>query len=238
MSTDELAAAKDYIEENLEKGFIEASRAPFGSPILIARKANGGFRFYVDYRRLNAATKKNRYPLPLIDETLAWLIRARYFSKINTRYGSYRYNVLPFGLCNGPATFQQYMNEIMMDGLDDFCSVFMDDILVYSLCNYYRRFIKNYSRIVKPLTDLTKNKDVSKHPEYLVRDGLLIFQENRLVVPQNDRLRLRLIQAAHRPPTTGHPGIQRTWKLLKERAKYKTESYNGLLKPLPIRDQP
>ncbi|GME36674.1 uncharacterized protein PpBr36_10959 [Neofusicoccum parvum] len=62
------------------------------------------------------------------------------------------------GLCNGPATFQQYINEVMIAGLDDFYSVFMDDILVYSLCNYYRRFIKNYSRIAKPLTDLTKNK--------------------------------------------------------------------------------
>ncbi|GME36878.1 hypothetical protein V502_10139 [Neofusicoccum parvum] len=153
MSTDELAAAKDYIKENLGKGFIKASRVPFGSPILMARKANRGFRFCMDYRRLNAATKKNKYPLPLIDETLARLTRARYFSKIDvrqafhririyedskdlttfrTRYGSYRYNVLPFRLCNGPATFQQYMNEVIMAGLDNFCSVFIDDILVYN----------------------------------------------------------------------------------------------------------
>lgn len=92
----------------------------------MAKKKDGGFRFCVDYRKLNAVTKKNKYPLPLIDETLSKLEGARWFSKIDirqafhrirmhpdstdlttfrTRYGSYKYQVMPFGLCNGPSTF-------------------------------------------------------------------------------------------------------------------------------------
>ncbi|KAI0991102.1 hypothetical protein K3495_g17085, partial [Podosphaera aphanis] len=71
MSLDELEAVKKYITENLDKGFIEPSHAPFAAPILFVRKPNGGLRLCVDYRTLNALTRKDRYPLPLIDETLA-----------------------------------------------------------------------------------------------------------------------------------------------------------------------
>jgi hypothetical protein len=49
-----------------------------------------------------------------------------------TRYGSYKYKVLPFGLCNGPASFQRYINDVLMEYLDDFCTAYMDDILIYS----------------------------------------------------------------------------------------------------------
>lgn len=73
MSVEELYAAKTYIDENRAKGFIEPSDSPLGSPILMAKKPGGGLRFCVDYRKLNAVTKKNRYPLPLINETLAKL---------------------------------------------------------------------------------------------------------------------------------------------------------------------
>lgn len=49
-----------------------------------------------------------------------------------TRYGSYKYKVVPFGLTNGPATFQRYINDIFMDCLDDFLTVYLDDLLIYS----------------------------------------------------------------------------------------------------------
>jgi hypothetical protein len=69
-TTEELRFAKDYITQNLAKGFIVPSLAPFYSLILIAQKPSGGFRFCVDYRKLNALTKKDRYPILLIDEIL------------------------------------------------------------------------------------------------------------------------------------------------------------------------
>ena len=152
-SIEELKATKQYIVENLGKGFIEGSQASFASPILFVKKPSGGLCFCVDYRKLNAITRKDRYPLPLIDETLARLGQAKIFTKLDirqafhrirmdpasedlttfrTRYGTYKYKVLPFGLTNGPATYQRYMNDILFDYLDDFCIAYLDDILIYS----------------------------------------------------------------------------------------------------------
>lgn len=153
MSTQELKAARDYIEDKLRQGFIVPSAAPYSSPILMTKKAEGKLRFCVDYRRLNAITKKDRYPLPLIDELMERLDRAKIFTKLDirqgfhrirmaresedlttfrTRYGSFKFRVMPFGLTNGPAYFQRFMNSIFSDVLDKFVTVFVDDILVYS----------------------------------------------------------------------------------------------------------
>ena len=85
MSVEELEAAKKYITNNLRKGFIIPTNSPFASPILIAQKVDGGLRFYVDYRRLNAITRKDRYPLPLIDKLMERLSRAKIFTKLNIR---------------------------------------------------------------------------------------------------------------------------------------------------------
>ena len=125
-STEELLALKKYLSENLDRGFIETSQAPFSSPVLFVRKANGSLRFCIDFRKLNAITRKDRYPLPLIEETLARLTRAKIFTKLDirqafhrirmdttsedlttfrTRYGSYKCKVLTEGLTNGPATY-------------------------------------------------------------------------------------------------------------------------------------
>lgn len=117
------------------------------------RKPGGGIRVCVDYRQLNNITVKNRYPIPLIAETLDRLTRAKVFSKfdvvaafnrlrikegqewltaLNTRYGQFEYLVMPFGLCNTPGTFQSYINETVRDYLDIFCTAYLDDILVFS----------------------------------------------------------------------------------------------------------
>ncbi len=70
MSPFKLTRVKEYLTENLSKGFITPSKAPYSSPVLFALKANGDLRFYINYRKLNALTKRNRYPLPLIDEVI------------------------------------------------------------------------------------------------------------------------------------------------------------------------
>lgn len=153
MSEDQLKAVHKYLLENLDKGFIEPSKAPFSSPVLFVKKSDGSLRFCIDFRKLNALTRKDRYPLPLIDETLARLNKAKIYSKLDirqafhrirmhpdseelttfrTRYGSYKCKVLPFGLTNGPATYQRYMNDILLDYLDVFCTAYLDDILIYS----------------------------------------------------------------------------------------------------------
>jgi len=71
ISGHKLQKVKEYLEENLKKEFITPSKAPFASPILFTEKKDGSLRFCVDYRKLNALTKRDRYPIPLIDEVLA-----------------------------------------------------------------------------------------------------------------------------------------------------------------------
>jgi hypothetical protein len=153
LSEVELKALSDYIEEHLDKGFIQPSSSPAGAPILFVKKKDGSLRLCVDYRALNKVTIKNRYPLPLISEMLDRLRSARYFTKIDLRgaynlvriaegeewktafrcrYGHFEYTVMPFGLTNAPATFQHFMNDIFRDLLDQSVVVYLDDILIYN----------------------------------------------------------------------------------------------------------
>lgn len=83
MTAEELQAAKDYIMENLEKGFIVLSSAPYTSPILMAKKPSGGLRFCVDYRHLNSLTRKDHYLLPLIDKVFERISKAKIFMKLD-----------------------------------------------------------------------------------------------------------------------------------------------------------
>ena len=153
ISTAELEILKEHLEEDLHKGFISPSQAPWASPVLFVLKPGGGLRFCVDYRKLNSITKKDRYPIPLIDEILARINIKKIFTKLDiraafnrirmhpdsvdlttfrTRYGSYKCEVMPFGVTNRPATFQRFINDVLFDYLDDFCSAFIDDILIFS----------------------------------------------------------------------------------------------------------
>ena len=83
MSPERLRVCKEFLEENLAKGYIKASSAPYAAPVLFAQKPGGGLRFCVDYRRLNPITKKDRYPIPLIQETLAQLTGAKHLTKLD-----------------------------------------------------------------------------------------------------------------------------------------------------------
>ena len=149
----ELEVARKYVDDMLSKGHIIPSDSAATSPLLIVRKPGGGLRICVDYRDLNEITIKDRYPIPLIQETLAHLAKAKIFTKLDviaafnrirvrsedewltaftTRWGSYQYKVMPFGLCNAPSTFQRYINNALHDYLDKFCSAYLDDILIWS----------------------------------------------------------------------------------------------------------
>jgi transposase InsO family protein len=153
MSKEELLVLRKTLNEYLDKGFIRVSSSPAAAPVLFVRKPNGGLRFCVDYRALNAITKKDRYPLPLIKETLTSIGKARYFTKLDviaafhkiriaegdewktafrTRFGLYEWMVTPFGLANAPSTFQRYINSALHGYLDDFCSAYIDDVLIYT----------------------------------------------------------------------------------------------------------
>jgi transposase InsO family protein len=153
MSPAELKALDNYLNDALAKGWIRESQSPAGAPILFVPRKSGELRLCVDYRGLNAITIKNRYPLPLASELLDRLGGSTVFSKIDlrnayhririregdewktafrTRYGHFEYQVVPFGLTNAPATFQAYINRALRGLVDDFCIVYLDDILIFS----------------------------------------------------------------------------------------------------------
>ena len=93
MSQKELRVLKEYLEENLSRGFIRHSSSPAGAPVLFVKKGDGSLRFCVDYRGLNEMTIKNRYPLPLIQETLARLQKAKWYTKLDLREGYYHLRI-------------------------------------------------------------------------------------------------------------------------------------------------
>jgi len=153
LNEDKMKTLREYLEINEKRGWIRKSTSPAGAPIHFVKKKDRGLRLCVDYRQLNEITIKDRTPLPLIGESLDQLSSATIYTKLDirdvycnlriakgdewktafrTRYGLYEYYVMPFGLTNAPASFQQWMNEILSDYLDIFCVAYLDDILVFS----------------------------------------------------------------------------------------------------------
>jgi hypothetical protein len=153
MAPTELAELKLQIAELLQKGYIRPSSSPWGAPVLFVTKKDRSMRMCIDYRSLNEVTIKNKYPLPRIDYLFDQLQGAKYFSKIDlrsryhqlrikeadvqkttfvTRYVQNEFTVMPFGLTNAPAFFMHLMNKVLMEELDKFVVVFIDDILIYS----------------------------------------------------------------------------------------------------------
>jgi len=244
---------KQAVDQLLKQGVIQESSSPWASPIVLVKKKNGKVRACIDYRKLNAVTVKDAYPIPSTQECLDALSGAVYFSTLDmtsgynqipvrkedipktalvTRQGLFEFKTMPFGLTNAPATFQHVM-EIAMRGLQwTSCLIYLDDIIIFGstfqehldrlrqvlqrvrvanlklkpekcalfqaevpflghivsgdgirpnpeniakvkawevprnvtevkqflgLCSYYRRFVKGFSVISKPLTNLTCN---------------------------------------------------------------------------------
>jgi hypothetical protein len=83
MSRNELLVLRKILTSYLDKGFIYVSNSPASAPVLFARKPGGGLRFYVNYYTLNKLTRKDRYPLPLISETLECIGKATWFIKLD-----------------------------------------------------------------------------------------------------------------------------------------------------------
>ncbi|KAJ1572108.1 hypothetical protein NDA15_004962 [Ustilago hordei] len=148
-----MSELRRYLDENLEKGFIRPSKSPARSPVLFVPKKDGGLRLCVDYRGLNEITVKNRAPLPLIEEQLFLLRKARIYTKLDlraaynliriakgdewktafgTQLGLYEYLVMPFGLANAPAHFQSFINDIFRDIIGVYVVVYLDDFLIFS----------------------------------------------------------------------------------------------------------
>ncbi|KAL5505465.1 hypothetical protein EMCRGX_G006900 [Ephydatia muelleri] len=225
---------KKLLEDMLKKDVIRPSNSPWLSPIILVQKKDGSTRFCIDYRKVNAVTRKDAYPMPRVDDTLDTHGGSKFFSTLdlangywqvdveekdtqktafNTPEGLYEFRVMPFGLCNATATFQRLMERVLGDMKWTDCLVYVHDIIVaeasrsqtptskmqvfsaagcflghvvspggvstdpsktdvvaewpiptnkkevqqfLSLANYYKRFIKNFASIAKPLQRLTE----------------------------------------------------------------------------------
>ncbi|PPQ81108.1 hypothetical protein CVT24_008812 [Panaeolus cyanescens] len=170
-----------FIKEHLETGRIRTSKSQFASPFFFVKKKDGSLRPVQDYRHLNEITIKNRYPLPLISELMDKLKGARFFTKLDIRWG---YNnvrikhgdehkaafitnrglfeplVMFFGLTNSPATFQTMMNELFKDLIDKgVVIVYMDDILIFT------KDLASHRQIVNQVLQILQDNDLSLKPE-------------------------------------------------------------------------
>uniref|UniRef100_A0A8C1Y575 Gypsy retrotransposon integrase-like protein 1 n=2 Tax=Cyprinus carpio TaxID=7962 RepID=A0A8C1Y575_CYPCA len=149
----EYETVRAHINQLLESQVIRESCSPYASPIVLVKKKDGSLRLCVDYRQLNAKTRRDAFPLPRIEESLDALSGARWFSTLDlasgynqvpvsegdkpktafcTPFGLFEWNRMPFGLCNAPSTFQRLMERIFGDQQCKSLLLYLDDIVVFS----------------------------------------------------------------------------------------------------------
>jgi hypothetical protein len=179
MSRDEQAELDAYIEEHLASGRIRPSKSPMASPCFFIKKKDGKLRFVQDYRKLNSMTIKNRYPLPLIPELVEKLRGAKYFTKLDVRWGyqnirikegdewkaAFRTNrglfeplVMLYGLTNSPTTFQTMMNDIFKDLISrGVVCVYIDDILIFT------KDLEEHWKVVREVLEILRKHKLFLH---------------------------------------------------------------------------
>ena len=151
LNTEKLRAAKKEFGNLLRLGIIQPSSSEWASPLHMTLKANGEWRPCGDYRKLNAITKPDRYPVPHMQDSISQLRGTTIYSKIDlvrgyhqipvaeedrpktavtTPFGSFEFLRMPFGLRNAGQTFQRTMHAVLR-GLEN-VFVYVDDILIAS----------------------------------------------------------------------------------------------------------
>ena len=155
-----------HLNKMLAAGIIEPSVSEWASAPVLIRKKDKSLRWCIDYRKLNAVSKKDVFPLPIIDECIDSLIGNIWFSKLDansayfqvrvneadksktafiTKYGTYQFVKMPFGLCNAPSTFSRVMNLVLRGLTWNVVLAFLDDILV--LGDTFQSHIQNLREV-------------------------------------------------------------------------------------------
>ena len=161
---------EEQVEQMLRDGIIEPSTGPWAAPVVIVNRPCTDPRFCVDYRGVNQVTEKDSYPLPRIDDSLDFLARGQFITTLDlargywqvavaeesrpktafiSHVGLFQFRVLPFGLCNAPATFQRLMNTALAGLIYKTCAVYLDDIVVASPT--FEQHLKDLEEVLKRL---------------------------------------------------------------------------------------
>jgi hypothetical protein len=144
---------KKQIDELLGLGLIQPSRSPFASPVLFVKKHDGSLRLCVDYRALNKATIKNKYPVPRSDDCVDNVAGYQFYSACDcrsgyyqmgikpediqktafvTKFGLYEFKVVCFGLTNAPSAFSEMLRKIFEKEIGKILEIYIDDIVIFS----------------------------------------------------------------------------------------------------------
>jgi len=180
-------AVQKFLHDELEKGYIHESKSPYASSFFFVRKKDGKMRLVQDYRKINAITIRNQYPLPLIADLIRDLSNAHIYTKLDvqwgynnvhirkgdekkvafkTRYRLFEPTVMYFGLTNSPATFQTMMNYIYQDvilkhePLGMTIRIYMDDIRIATRTN-----LDDHQRAVHDVLKVAQLHDLYFKPE-------------------------------------------------------------------------
>ena len=172
---------KEHIDKMLKQGVIRPSFSPWASPVVLVKKKEGTLRFCIDFRKLNAVTVKDTYPLPRIDDILTTLNKTQYYTSLDLQSGYWQVPVLekdipktafitfgglwefvtlPFGLCNAPSLFQRLMERVLSGLLWKFAFCYIDDILCCSTT--FDEHISHLSQIFGRLRTANLKLKISK----------------------------------------------------------------------------
>ncbi|GJV75167.1 putative reverse transcriptase domain-containing protein [Tanacetum coccineum] len=212
LAPSEMKELSEQLQELSDKGFIRPSSSPWGAPVLFVKKKDGSFRMCIDYRELNKLTVKNRYPLPRIDDLFDQLQGSSIYSKIDlrsgyhqlrvreqdipktafrTRYGHYEFQVMPFGLTNAPADEREHeehlkailklLKEEKLYAKFSKCEFWIPKVLP----GYYRRFMKDFSKIAKSMTKLIRKDQVRFGRKRMARTLSMLIKQHSCAVPHS-----------------------------------------------------
>lgn len=214
LSPAKLEIMLDLVDDLIAKGFVEESTSAWSSPALLVPKQTGGYRLAIDYRKLNACTIPYAYPLPYMREIFSKLKSANFISTIDLESGYYQilmdegskhftaftvpmrgllqFRVMPFGLMNAPATFQNCMNSVLRPVIGRFAFAYMDDTVAYS--EDFRKHVSHLDNIYRLLFNAnlkinwSKCKFLQPYVEYLgyiVGQGEMRVSTKKIVTLMN-----------------------------------------------------
>ena len=190
---------KGIINDNVKKGLMIPISSPWAAPTLLVKKPDGNYRLVCDYRRLNAVTAPEHYPLPFIGDLIDNLSESKIFSvmdlaagfhqipcsdeakeklAISTEYGQFSWTVMPMGLRNAPSVFQRLMDNIFRHMPSSSLVIYLDDILLHSKepTSHLKQLEELFSTLRKNGLKLKPSKTVLATNEatfcgFLIREG-------------------------------------------------------------------